>query len=124
MPQLTAAGRPRAECSVVHGQLGLDHVMVDRDGHPGVIDIENLLYFDVEWEHTFLRLRHTNSEYRQLAVDGLDEDRLALCKPTQHLSLAAGPLLRLLDGCFPDRKFMRGIAEHHLNEAPALVAAS
>ncbi|MGY3061840.1 hypothetical protein ACVWZD_006138 [Streptomyces sp. TE3672] len=120
--QLTAAVRPRAEYSVVHGELGLDHVMVDRDGHPVVIDIENLLYFDVEWEHVFLRLRHTDSQYQQLAVDDLDEDRLALYKLTQHLSLTAGPL-RLLDGDFPDREFMRGIAEHHLNEALALVLA-
>lgn len=119
--QLTAAIQPRTEYSVVHGELGLDHVMVDRAGHPVVIDIENLLYFDVEWEHVFLRLRHTDSQYRQLAVDGLDEDRLALYKLTQHLSLTAGPL-RLLDGDFPDREFMQGIAEHHLNEALAMVS--
>ncbi|MGQ4515412.1 phosphotransferase [Streptomyces sp. DW26H14] len=118
--QLTAAVRPRAEYSVVHGELGLDHVMVDRDGRPVVIDIENLLYFDVEWEHAFLRLRHTEDQYRQLAVDALDEDRLALYKLTQHLSLTAGPL-RLLDGDYPHREFMRGIAEHHLNEALAMV---
>ncbi|MFF8615326.1 phosphotransferase [Streptomyces sp. NPDC015350] len=121
--RLTAAVRPRAEYSVVHGELGLDHVMVDRDGRPVMIDIENLLYFDVEWEHVFLRLRHTADQYRQLTADGLDEDRLALYKLTQHLSLTAGPL-RLLDGDFPDREFMRGVAEHHLNEALATVPAS
>ena len=38
--------------------------------------------------------------------------------PVQRLSLAAGPL-RLLDGDFPDRAFMRGIAERHLSEALA-----
>ena len=32
---------------------------------------------------------------------------------SRHLSLVAGPL-RLLDGDFPDRQFMMGIAEHHL----------
>ncbi|MEV8456903.1 phosphotransferase [Streptomyces sp. NPDC052095] len=121
--RLTAAVRPRAEYSVVHGELGLDHVMVDRDGRPVVIDIENLLYFDVEWEHVFLRLRHSADQYRRLAVDGLDEDRLALYRLTQHLSLTAGPL-RLLDGDFPDREFMQGIAEHHLNEALAMAPAS
>ncbi|MFJ1722300.1 phosphotransferase family protein [Streptomyces sp. NPDC088244] len=121
--QLTAAVRPRAEYSVVHGELGLDHVMVDRNGHPVMIDIEDLMYFDVEWEHVFLRLRHTDSQYQQLAADGLDEDRLALYKLTQHLSLTAGPL-RLLDGDFPDREFMRGIAEHHLNEALAMAPAT
>ncbi|MFI7301233.1 hypothetical protein [Streptomyces sp. NPDC050121] len=46
-----------------------------------MIDIENLLYFDVEWEHVFLRLRHTESQYQRPAVDGLDEDRLALRQP-------------------------------------------
>lgn len=116
--ELAAAVRPRAEYSIVHGELGLDHVLVDRDGNPVVIDIEELLYFDVEWEHVFLRLRHSEDQYRRLAVEDLDEDRLALYKLTQHLSLTAGPL-RLLDGDFPDRAFMQGIAEHHLNEALA-----
>jgi aminoglycoside phosphotransferase (APT) family kinase protein len=119
--ELAAAVRPRAEYSVVHGELGLDHVLVDRDGNPVVIDFEELLYFDVEWEHVFLRLRHSEDQYRRLAVEDLDEDRLALYKLTQHLSLTAGPL-RLLDGDFPDRAFMQGIAEHHLNQALALVS--
>ncbi|RPK35227.1 Phosphotransferase enzyme family protein [Streptomyces sp. ADI92-24] len=116
---LAGAVRPRAEYSVVHGELGLDHVLVDSDGHPVLIDIEDLMYFDVEWEHVFLRIR-LHDEYRRLAVDGLDEDRLALYMLAQRLSLTAGPL-RLLDGDFPDREFMRRIAEHNLNEALQLV---
>ncbi|WP_345635750.1 phosphotransferase family protein [Rugosimonospora acidiphila] len=117
--ELAGAVRPRTEYSVVHGELGLDHVLVDRDGHPVLIDIEDLLYFDVEWEHVFLRIR-LGRDYERLAVDGLDEDRLALYLLTQRLSLTAGPL-RLLDGDFPDREFMAGIAEHNLNQALALV---
>lgn len=62
------------------------------------------MYFDVEWEHVFLRIR-LHDAYRPLAVDGLDEDRLALYMLAQRLSLTAGPL-RLLDGDFPDRAFM------------------
>ncbi|OIJ99095.1 aminoglycoside phosphotransferase [Streptomyces monashensis] len=120
---LAAMVRPRAEYSLVHGELGLDHVLVDSGGNPVVIDIEEMLYFDVEWEHVFLQLRHSDSQYRPLAVESLDADRLALYKLTQHLSLTAGPL-RLLDGDFPDRAFMQGIAEHHLNEALALVSAA
>ncbi|MBA4864657.1 phosphotransferase [Streptomyces sp. PSKA54] len=119
--EFAAAVRPRAEYSVVHGELGLDHVLVDRDGNPVLIDIEDLLYFDIEWEHVFLQLRHPGSHYQWLAVEGLDEDRLALYTLTQRLSLTAGPL-RLLEGDFPDREFMQGIAEHHLNEALALVS--
>lgn len=119
--ELAAAVRPRAEYSLVHGELGLDHVLVDRDGRPVLIDFEDLMYFDVEWEHVFLRLRHPEGHYRPLSVDGLDEDRLALYTLTQRLSLTAGPL-RLLDGDFPDPAFMRGIADHHSKEALALVS--
>jgi hypothetical protein len=32
-------------------------VLVDRRGNPVLIDIEGLLWCDVEWEHVFLRLR-------------------------------------------------------------------
>ena len=103
---------------VVHGELGLDHVLVDRDGAPVLIDIENLMYFDVEWEHVFLRIR-LGADYPRLAVDGLDEARLALYLLTQRLSLTAGPL-RLLDSDFPQRDFMRSIAEVNLTAALAL----
>jgi len=103
---------------VVHGELGPDHVQVDAAGRPVVIDIEGLMYLDVEWEHVFLRIR-LHDAYEPLAVADLDEDRLALYMLAQRLSLTAGPL-RLLDGPFPDREFMAGIAEHNLNEALAL----
>ncbi|WSE10463.1 aminoglycoside phosphotransferase family protein [Streptomyces sp. NBC_01445] len=118
---LAAAVRPRAEYAVVHGELGPDHVLVDAGGNPVVIDIEGLMYFDVEWEHVFLRIR-LHDAYQPLRVDGLDEDRLALYMLAQRLSLTAGPL-RLLDGDFPDRAFMASIAEHNLNKALELVHA-
>ncbi|MEU6609873.1 phosphotransferase [Streptomyces shenzhenensis] len=119
---LAAAVRPRAEHSVVHGELGPDHVLVDADGNPVLIDIEGLMYFDVEWEHVYLRIRLRDA-YRPLRVDGLDENRLALYMLAQRLSLTAGPL-RLLDGDFPDRDSMADIAEHNLKEALELVGFS
>lgn len=118
---LAAAVRPRTEYAVVHGELGPDHVLVDADGNPVAIDIEGLMYFDVEWEHVFLRIR-LHDAYRPLGVDGLDEDRLALYMLAQRLSLTAGPL-RLLDGDFPDRASMAGIAEYNLKKALELVHA-
>ena len=117
---LAAAVRPRAEYSVVHGELGLDHVMVDREGLPVIIDIEDLMYFDVEWEHVFLRIR-LHRDYPLVAVDGLDEARMALYMFIQRLSLTAGPL-RMLESDFPDKDFMRDIAEHNLGEALAWIA--
>ena len=41
----------------VHGELGPDHVLVDRGGKPVRVGIEGLMYLDIEWEHAFLRLR-------------------------------------------------------------------
>jgi hypothetical protein len=113
---LTAAVRPRAEYSVVHGELGLDHVLLDPDGNPVIIDIENLMYFDVEWEHAHMQIRLHDRWAKTVGVEGLDEDRLALYRLTQHLSLTAGPL-RLLDSDFPDREVMQDIAEYNLNAA-------
>ncbi len=118
--ELAAAVRPRAEYSVVHGELGLDHVLIDAAGNPVIIDIEGLMYFDVEWEHAHLQVRLGRDWGGTVGVDDLDEDRLALYMLAQRLFLVAGPM-RLLDGDFPDRAFMRSIIEHNLNEALALL---
>ncbi|GAA2483487.1 hypothetical protein GCM10010406_19770 [Streptomyces thermolineatus] len=79
------------------------------------------MFFDAEWEHAFLRIRF-GGHYRWLDSGGPDGQRLAFCAPAMRLSLVAGPL-RLLDGDFPDRDAMTGIAEHNLRQAPALLAA-
>lgn len=118
---LAAAVRPRAEYAFVHGELGPDHVLVDPDGQPVLIDIEGSMYFDVEWEHVFLRIR-LGDAYRPPRAGDLDEDRLALYTLAQRLSLTAGPL-RLLDGDFPHRAAMAGIAEHNLTRTLALLDA-
>ncbi|MBM9510373.1 phosphotransferase [Actinacidiphila acididurans] len=110
---------PRTDHRLIHGELGPDHVLVDADGRAVLIDIEGLMYFDLEWEHVFLRLRFAH-RYPALSRAGLDPGRLALYEPAMRLSLVAGPL-RLLDGDFPDRDFMRGIVEHNLAEALVLL---
>ena len=117
--EMAARVAPRTEHGLVHGELGPDHVLVDRAGQPVLIDIEGLMYFDVEWEHVFLRLRF-GERYPDLARPGLDPARLDLYTLATHLSLVAGPL-RLLDGDFPHRDVMRGIAEHNAAAALALL---
>ncbi|MFF3907588.1 phosphotransferase family protein [Streptomyces sp. NPDC001848] len=112
LDELFMAVRPRPHHTLVHGELGPDHVLLDTDGRPALIDIEGLMYFDAEWEHVFLRLRF-GPHYDALRTDGLDEDRLRLYRLALHLSLVAGPL-RLLDGDYPEPGPMRGIAEHNL----------
>ncbi|MGH3378165.1 MAG: phosphotransferase family protein [Actinoallomurus sp.] len=114
---LAAAVHPRSEYGLIHGELGPDHVLVDRRGQPVLIDIEGMMFFDVEWEHAFLRIRF-GEHYRLLNGADLDEPRLAFYTLAMRLSLVAGPL-RLLDGDFPDRDAMLGIAEHNLQQALA-----
>lgn len=114
---------PRERFAVVHGELGPDHVLVDAQGQPVLIDIEGLMYFDVEWEHAFVRLRF-GEHYGRLRRDGPDHDldmrRLRFYTLAMRLSLVAGPL-RLLDGDFPDRAFMLGVVEHNLQESLAFL---
>ncbi|HEX6468889.1 MAG TPA: phosphotransferase [Streptosporangiaceae bacterium] len=117
-----AAVRPRSRHGLVHGELGPDHVLVNRHGEPVLIDIEGLMFFDVEWEHAFLRIRF-GEHYRWLDSGDLDQRRLAFYALAMRLSLVAGPL-RLLDGDFPDRDFMAGIAEHNIRETLACLPSA
>jgi len=105
---LAASVRPRASYRLIHGELGPDHVSIDDRGQPVVVDIEGAMYFDVEWEHVFLRLRF-GRDYERLRVSGLDEHRMSLYALALDLSLIEGPL-RLLDGNYPDREEMLAIA--------------
>jgi hypothetical protein len=121
LQELALRVTPRRQHGLIHGELGPDHVLLDARGHPVLIDIEGLMFFDVEWEHVFLRLRF-GDRYRQLSRPGLDPARLDLYRLAMRLSLVAGPL-RLLDGDFPHRAAMQEIAQHNAKEALALLAS-
>jgi len=105
----------RSEYGLIHGELGPDHVLVDAHGHPVIIDIEGLMYFDIEWEHAFLGFRF-GEHYRPLWEDGLDGARLHFYTLCLHLSLCSGPL-RLLEGDFAERDAMMGIIEWNVSKA-------
>jgi hypothetical protein len=119
--ELAAAIRPRSQYGLIHGELGPDHVLMDERGRPVIIDIEGLMFFDVEWEHAFLQLRFGNY-YDWLRAGDLDEQRMRFYRLALHLSLIAGPL-RLLDGDFPDREPMMKIAEFNIARALAFGGA-
>ncbi|WP_316775317.1 phosphotransferase family protein [Streptomyces sasae] len=117
--ELFDAVEPREHASLVHGELGPDHVLVTAEGDPALIDIEGLMYFDAEWEHVFLKLRF-GPAYDLLRAADLDEDRMELYRLAMHLNLVAGPL-RLLDGDFPEREPMQEIAESNLRRVLSLL---
>lgn len=119
---LAAAVSPRTEYSLIHGELGPDHVLIDDQGHPVLIDIEGAMYFDAEWEHAFLRLRF-GDRYGWLGAAGLDEQRMRLYSLAHYLSLIEGPL-RLLDGDFPDRDGMLSIVDANIERALAMAGTA
>jgi hypothetical protein len=107
--------KPRVAWALVHGELGPDHVLLDRRGEPVLIDIEGAKYFDVETEHVWTRMRF-GGHYAKLSRGGLDEDRLRFYQLCMHLDLVAGPL-RIAGTSHPEREWFRSLAERHLQHA-------
>lgn len=114
---LYAAVEPRSEFGLVHGELGADHVLVGADGEPVLIDIEGLMYFDVEVEHTWMKMRF-QEHYPPLDNPDLDPVRMKYYQYTMHLGLVGGPL-RIAQGDFPNRDWMLQTADYHLRQALA-----
>jgi hypothetical protein len=110
-----AAITPRTSYRLIHGELDPGHVLVGPGGRPLLIDIEGLMFLDVEWEHPFLELRY-GEHYRWLRADGLDEARLGLYRLAMHLSLVAGPL-RLIATDHPHGNLLRHIIDHNTRAA-------
>jgi hypothetical protein len=94
-------------------------VLVGPAGEPVMIDFEGVTYFDVEWEHAWLRMRFAD-DYPRLGPVPLDADRLELYRYAQVLSLIEGPL-RIADTDFPDRQWMLDLAEWNIGKALAVL---
>jgi hypothetical protein len=104
--------KPRAYYSLVHGELGPDHILLDGNQRPVIIDIEGLMFFDVEWEHAFLKMRFAEMyDALEMQIE-LDPVRMAFYELAQSISLVEGPL-RILDTDFPDKAFMQRIIAIH-----------
>lgn len=117
---LYARVEPRAEFGLVHGELCAEHTLVGPRGEPVLIDIEGLMYFDVEVDHTWMRMRF-QEHYPPLSEPGLDPVRMRYYQYAMHLDLVGGPL-RIAEGDFPRRDFMLGVADHHVQRALAYEA--
>ncbi|GGM27804.1 MULTISPECIES: phosphotransferase [Micromonospora] len=112
---LHAALDPRAEYGVVHGELCAEHTLVGPDGEPVIIDIEGLMYTDIEVEHCWMRMRF-GPHYAALDNPDLDPQRIKYYQYVMHLDLVGGPL-RIAEGDFPNRKWMLDVADFHLQKA-------
>ncbi len=109
--ELESRIEPRNRYGFIHGELGPDHVLVNENLEPYLIDIEGAAFFDIEHEHTFLEIRFRDY-YRYLKNDSLDHDRMLFYRFHHHISLTSGGL-KLLHRGFPDQQFAKGLADHH-----------
>ena len=50
-----------SEYTFIHGELGPNHVIVDKNNNAFLIDIEGAKFCDVEEENSFLRIRFNNT---------------------------------------------------------------
>lgn len=64
----------RNEYTFIHGELGPNHVIVDKDNNAYLIDIEGAKFYDVEEELSFLDMRF-NKRLKKVA-DIVDEQRM------------------------------------------------
>ena len=73
--QLAKKIKPRKEYTFIHGELGPNHVMVNKNNEAFLIDIEGAKYGDVEEEASFLKLRFGTS-YEKIVNQAMDEERM------------------------------------------------
>jgi hypothetical protein len=109
--ELESRIEPRSRYGFIHGELGPDHVLVNDNLEPYLIDIEGAEFFDIEHEHSFLEFRF-GDYYRYLNNDKLDPNRMLFYRFHHHISLTSGGL-KLLHRGFPDQQFAKGLADHH-----------
>lgn len=102
---------PRNRYGFIHGELGPDHVLVNNNLEPYLIDIEGAAFFDIEHEHSFLEFRFEDY-YRYLKNDNLDPNRMLFYRFHHHISLISGGL-KLLHRGFPDRQFAQDLVNYH-----------
>ncbi|WP_328588698.1 MULTISPECIES: phosphotransferase [Bacillaceae] len=103
----------RNEYRFIHWELGPDHILVNAEKEPFIIDIEGAKFFDVEYEHAFLKLRFGNFyRYFEDKDYDLDPDRMCFYQFYHHISLTSGGL-KLLNRGFPNQKFAKELARYH-----------
>jgi aminoglycoside phosphotransferase (APT) family kinase protein len=118
---LRAAIEPRHEFRLLHGELDPGHILVRGDDlRVYLVDIEGLGFSDLEGEHAFLKWRFSEEDYRYLARDDLDQDRLDYYKFRMHIShVYAGSRLLLHE--HPAKEFSQQILSGNLAELRRLM---
>ena len=87
--RLYAKVEERQEYSLIHFELGPNHVMVDKQGKTYLIDFEGMKYFDLEYEYSFLKLRY-GKYYSKLKSMPIDDHRMKYYLLYHHIMAIEG----------------------------------
>ena len=78
-----------ASFSFIHNELGPNHVMVEKNNTAYLIDIEGAKFFDLEYEHSFLKLRF-GENYQYLTNRALSHDKMEFYSFCHFLGILSG----------------------------------
>ena len=81
--------KERKDYSLIHFELGPNHVMVDKEGKTYLIDFEGMKYFDLEYEYSFLKLRY-GKYYPSLRSMPVDNHRIKYYLLHHHIMAIEG----------------------------------
>jgi len=75
--------------SFIHYELGPNHVLVNNENIAYLIDIEGAKFFDLEYEHSWLKFRF-GVNYQYLANDDLSDSKMEYYTFCHHLGVLTG----------------------------------
>ncbi|MCR8844286.1 phosphotransferase [Paenibacillus sp. SC116] len=113
---------PRQQYHFIHGELGPNHIFIDQQLEPCLIDIDGAMFFDIEFEHSFMAFRF-DKLYPYFKNNALDRNRMLFYKMHHHISYAAGGL-KLLHRNFPDRQLAESIVSFNSQCVLAFLAGT
>jgi len=79
----------RSHYSLVHGEAGPEHILVDQTGNPYLIDVDSVHYSDIESDHASLELLF-GEDYHALRRDDLDPRMMDFYRIALHIAYARG----------------------------------
>jgi len=107
--------QPRNIFSFIHDELGPDeHLLIDEQDEIAMIDVDGCQFFDLEREHSYLKLRFAEN-YHYLSRPDLEVARMQFYGLCLHISAAYGHYRLLVKG-FPDADMLRSVYEWNVQQ--------
>ncbi|MHA2283538.1 MAG: phosphotransferase [Promethearchaeota archaeon] len=117
--QRRQAIQDRAQYNLVHGEAGPEHILVDHDGKPYLIDVEHVHFSNIESDHASLELLF-GEDYRFLSRDDLDPFMMDFYRLALHIVYARGASQLVKKG-YHDQDMAKRMMKKNLSAILALL---